>query len=97
MFVLKKNSALLPPVHLGQNLDLTITEETPLEATNLDYDLNGDGKINSADYALLSSCLGKSPNTSLAEGKSCNKTDINKDGSINQQDMDLMTQKFSGQ
>lgn len=97
MFVLKKNSAPLPPIHLGQNVDLTIPEETPEpQITNLDYDLNGDGKINSADYALLSSCLGKSPNTTLT-GKSCTKTDINKDNSINQQDMDLMTQKFSGQ
>lgn len=38
----------LPPVQLGQNLDFT----NPSTQTLNKYDLNGDGVVNAADYAL---------------------------------------------
>lgn len=96
-FKLKANSAPLPPIKVGQNIDLTTIEETPLPVTTSDleqYDLNGDGKLNAADYAILTSCLGKRLNTILIEGKSCAKADINRDGVINQKDIDLIPQKL---
>ncbi|MDD5415514.1 MAG: dockerin type I domain-containing protein [Candidatus Daviesbacteria bacterium] len=97
LFKLQTNSSSLPPVKLGQDLDLTILTETPLPSAIKDldkYDLNSDGKINSTDYAILSSCFGKQPNTALPGNRSCAKTDINTDGVINQKDLDLMSQKL---
>lgn len=90
LFNLKANSAPLPPIKLGQNIDLTNAEETPPPSpTTLDldqYDLNGDGKINAADNAIILQNFGK---------KSKNlKADLNKDGTVNQEDLDLMAQKL---
>lgn len=98
LFRLKTNSAPLPAIKLGQDLDLTVPVETPVPSPtvkDLDkYDLNSDGKINAADYAIVSSCFGKRLNSSLPGGQSCTKTDINSDGVINQKDMDLVSQKL---
>ncbi len=90
IFKLKDNSTPLPPVKLGQNVDLTTAEETPLPkvtANDLDkYDLNSDGKINAADNAIILQNFGKNPKDK--------KADINRDGVVNQKDLDLMTQKL---
>lgn len=97
-FRLQANSSPLPVIKLGQDIDLTVPQETPVPSPtvkDLDkYDLNSDEKINSADYAILSSCFGKRPNTSLPGGRSCAKADINGDGVIDKKDMDLMSQKL---
>ncbi|MDO8577022.1 MAG: dockerin type I domain-containing protein [Candidatus Daviesbacteria bacterium] len=97
---LKANSTLLPPIKLGQNIDLTIPEEilqSP-SASSLDqYDLNSDEKINSTDYAILSACLGKRPNAMLASGQSCTKADIDGNGVVDQKDLSLMSQKLKNQ
>lgn len=99
LFNLKTSANLLPPIKIGQNIDLTVPEEATPEAssnnTNIsDYDLNNDGKVNSTDYGLFSSCFGKKPNTSLSKGVTCTKADINGDGKIDQKDLDLMSQKL---
>lgn len=96
LFNLKSNSTPLPPVKLGQNIDLTTPEETPQPVVNdlEKYDLNNDGKINTTDYSLASSCFGKKPAATLAGGKTCAKADINGDGKIDQKDLDLMSQKL---
>lgn len=81
LFNVKANSTPLPPIKLGQNIDLTTPEETP------QYDLNGDGKINAADNAAILQNFGKN-------GKNI-KGDVNDDGAVNQKDLDLMAQKIT--
>ena len=97
LFKIQTNSYPLPPIKLGQDLDLTVLTETPLSLTVKDldkYDLNNDRKINSADYAILTSCFDKRPNTTLPGNRSCAKADINTDGVVNQKDLDLTSQKL---
>lgn len=97
LFKLKSDSQPLPPIKLGQNIDLTSKEETPsptsLPNTLSKYDLNSDGVINSTDYAILSSCIGKKPNAVLPGNISCAKADLNGDGVIDKKDQDLMSRR----
>lgn len=90
LFKLKASSLPLPPIKLGQNLDLTIAEDTlQSNVTTSDlqkYDLNGDGKINATDNAIILQNLGKNP-TNIA-------ADISGDGVVDQKDLDLMSQKL---
>lgn len=98
LFKLQANATPLPPVKLGQDIDLTVPQETPMPSSttnNLDkYDLNNDGKVNSADYAILVSCLGKQPHATLPGNISCLKADIDGDGVIDQKDLNLMSKKL---
>lgn len=86
---LHSNSMPLPPIKLGQNIDLTQETPQPSPTTNdLDkYDLNGDGKINAADNAIILDNFGKIPKDK--------KIDLNEDGKIDQKDLDLMAQKIN--
>lgn len=90
---LKANSAPLPPIKLGQNIDLTTPETTPPPSPGISdlntYDLNGDGIINTTDYAIIIRNQGKNPKNK--------KTDINGDGIVDQKDLDLMSQKLKDQ
>lgn len=92
LFKPKINPSPLAPIKLGQDLDLTIVAASPSSALamlNLEsYDPNADGIINAADYAIIFSC------SSARQEISCAKADINKDGKIDQKDLDLMTQKL---
>ncbi|MBI2329976.1 hypothetical protein HYU94_01150, partial [Candidatus Daviesbacteria bacterium] len=47
-------------------------------------------RVAAQDNALLSSCFGKDPATTLPGGRSCTPADINKDGSVNQADVDCL-------
>lgn len=98
LFNLKTTSVPLPPIKIGQNIDLTTADEAPEPSPvtqNPDkYDQNSDGKINAADYAIFSSCFGKKPGDVLPGDISCAKTDINQDGRIDRADLDLMSQKL---
>lgn len=47
-------------------------------------------RVDAQDNALLSSCFGKSPANTLPGGKACSPADINKDGFINQTDVDCL-------
>lgn len=90
IFKLKDNSTPLPPIKLGQNMDLTteeVTSQPNLTITDLNkYDLNSDGKINAADNAIILQNLGKNPKNI--------KADISGDGVVDQKDLDLMSQKL---
>lgn len=90
LFKLKANSLPLPPVKLGQNIDLTTPEETPLPTPTVKdlgkFDLNGDGKINAADNAIILQNFGKNPKDK--------KADLNGDGKVDQKDLDLMAQEL---
>ena len=63
VFNIKPNGVNLPPLILGQNIDLTTPEITSTPTPNPTdlsiYDLNKDGKINSADYSLAQKNNGK--------------------------------------
>lgn len=76
----------LPPITLGENLDFT-TSSYDLDK----YDLNGDGKINAADNATVLQNFG--PPT--AGGLKNKRTDLNKDGIVDQEDLDLMSKQIN--
>ena len=73
----------LPPVTLGENLDLTSLNP---KSDQIDYDLNGDGRINSADNAIILQNLGKNPKNP--------KADLNKDEVVDQKDLDLLIKQI---
>lgn len=76
----------LPPITLGDNLDLTVQIDDPTK-----YDLNGDGQINSADNAIILQ------NTGPVSSKIKNpKADINSDGVVDQKDLDILIKKIKG-
>lgn len=88
----KTSQATLPPLKLGQNIDLTTAELLPKpaspSATELNiYDINGDGRINSADNAIILSNIGKNPKNK--------KADINGDKIVDQEDLDLMAKQIN--
>lgn len=89
LITLKTNSTPLPPVSLGQNIDLTtLPEETPQPTTEElnGYDLNNDGKINAADNAIILQNFGRNPKEK--------KADLDKNGKVDQDDLDLMAEKL---
>ena len=78
----------LPPLKLGQNIDLTASPSTQELIT---YDLNEDGKINAADNAIILSNFGNLP-----AGRPKNKkADLNRDGTVDQADLDLMAKQVN--
>ncbi len=86
-FMLRADSSPLPPLKLGESVDLTIqAPSSPASPDPSRYDLNGDGIINTTDYTTLLQNLGENPKNERA--------DINGDGVVNQQDRDLMSQKL---
>ncbi|MCL4366038.1 dockerin type I domain-containing protein [Patescibacteria group bacterium] len=97
LFKLKSGLTPLPPIKLGQNIDLTTLESTPKPSPttkDLDkYDLNGDGKINSADNAVILQYLGKN-SKSGQNSATYKKADLNGDGKVDQKDLDLMAQRL---
>lgn len=77
----------LPPITLGENLDLTSQVEDPTK-----YDLNNDGGINSADNAIILQNIG--PVSSKLKNP---KADINADGVVDQKDLDILIKKIKEQ
>lgn len=88
-FKLNSSGLLLPPLKLGQNVDLTnILEEIKK------FDLNKDGLINAADHAIILQNFG--PPREASSGASKNpQADLNSDGVVNQKDLDLMAKKIN--
>lgn len=82
-FKLKSSEQELPSIHLGENSDLT---NPPSEDLNK-YDLNGDGKINAADNAIILQTFGK-------KGQNM-PGDLNKDGVVDRKDLDLMSKQIN--
>jgi len=92
LFKLSSAGQLLPPIKLGQNVDLTNPEVSPSPTPTAQelnkYDLNGDRFINANDHAIILQNFGKSPKN--------RKADLNSDGVVDQKDLDLI-QKFINQ
>lgn len=89
LFTLAAAEKNLPPIKLGADIDLTNIIPSPSPATgdlNI-YDLNNDGKINSADNAVLLQNFGKNPQNK--------KADINKDGVVDIKDLSLMAKQIN--
>lgn len=89
LFLLKNLDNSLPPIYIGENLDLTdINPPPPTALSNLErFDLNSDGQINSADNATVLKNFGKNPKDK--------KADLNSDGVVNQEDLDLMAKQIN--
>lgn len=90
----------LPVIKLGENLDLInspIASPSPSPSVPpagqdlIKYDLNGDGKINAADNALILQNFG---NPSTSSGLKNKKADLNSDGMVDKKDLDLMAAKI---
>lgn len=82
LFKLRPSSKPLPPLILGQDVDFTPSAQ---ELTN--YDLNGDGKINAADNAIILQNFGSNPKDK--------KADLNEDGRVDQEDLSLMSKHIN--
>ncbi len=89
LFKLSMAGIELPPIHLGQNIDLTTATPKPNEQSSplSKFDLNGDGKINSNDNAILLQNFGKNPKNK--------KADLNGDGIVDQKDLELMSKQIN--
>ncbi len=88
-FRLKDAENGLSSLILGEDVDLTDTFKPTPPPFNGDfdiYDLNGDKKINAADYSIVKGNQGKNPKDKEA--------DLNRDGVVDQEDLDLMTKKI---
>lgn len=68
----------LPPIQMGTNLNLA--QKVATSSANLSrFDLNGDGRVNSSDYAMVLK----------------NQVDLNEDGVVNQKDLKLMQEQIN--
>lgn len=91
-FKVRAEGVVLPPLKLGENLDLTVSQIEPMEASpsaeelNI-YDLNEDGKINAADNAIILNNFGRNPKEKRA--------DLNGDGVVDQKDLNLMSKQIN--
>lgn len=99
LFTLKMSNTL-PPLNLGQNVDLTTfvlpkptspvpdgTGASPSAQEIKRFDLNSDGKINAADNVIILQNFGKKPKDK--------KVDLNSDGKVDQKDLDLMAKQIN--
>ncbi len=86
LFGLKLSSNTLPPIHLGENIDLTIVKPAI-------FDLNGDGLVNAADNAIVLQNFGSLREAS--KNPQNNKADLNGDGVVDQKDLDLMSKQIN--
>ena len=87
LFKLRDLKNELPPIKLGDNLDLQTPSPNPTPQQNINFDLNGDGKINAADNAIILQNFGKNPKNK--------KADVNSDGVVDQTDLDLMAKQIN--
>ncbi len=85
LFSLRDSQTSLPPIALGEDLDLTV-----LAPPLVSYDLNSDGIINASDHSAIQNIIledtGKDPKN--------RKADLNNDRIVDQRDLDLMLQKL---
>lgn len=89
----------LPPISLGNNLDLTNYVASPITTISIGQnntvklDFNNDNKINSLDLAILRT---KSSSKTLPSAEDLAKFDITRDGIIDQNDVDSFSKSLTG-
>lgn len=94
--MISEDSLNLPPISIGTNLDLTnyklksITKITFSTIPSFGNDFNGDAKVNSLDLALLREAA-KSGTVNTQSN-----FDINKDGIVDQEDVDQFSKSLAG-
>lgn len=81
----------LGPIKIGEDLDLT-TVPSAQQLINI-YDLNGDGKINAVDNAILFQNFG--PLREASKNPKDKKADLNGDDVVDQKDLDLMAKQIN--
>lgn len=91
-FKLKPSSNTLPTIKLTESIDLTIStpknEQSPSPTpSSINFDLNNDGFVNTADNAVLLRNFGDNPQDKRA--------DLNNDGEVDQEDLDLMSEQIN--
>lgn len=82
LFKINAEGVELPPIKLGENLDLTTPPTSELDK----FDLNADKSINAADHSIVLRNFGKSPKEKRA--------DLNGDGVVDQEDLQQMAKKI---
>lgn len=88
LFKISNDSKPIGPLKIGQNLDLDLVTPTPTPLSDLNiYDLDGNGVVNASDYATVLNNFGRNPKNK--------KADINKDGIVNQKDLNQMSQEMT--
>ena len=89
--LLKLNTSNLElgPIKIGEDLDLTAPSTKELNI----YDLNGDCKTNAADNAIILQDFG--PLGEAGKNPKNKKADLNKDGVVDQKDLDLMAKQIN--
>lgn len=75
----------LPPITLGQDLDLSTPIASPTASVNF-FDLNKDGVANALDRSIILKNYGKNPKRTDA--------DLNNDGVVDQKDLQLFDQSI---
>ncbi len=62
-------------------------EEVTPSVSNINYDLNGDGKINASDHAIVIKSINQKPLNKLA--------DLNSDGQVDKEDVELISSQIT--
>lgn len=78
----------LPPVKIGEALDLTAIKLQPTQGLENElswFDVNNDGVVNSSDYSTIINNFGKNPKNP--------KADLNSDGVVDSKDLLLIQDK----
>lgn len=98
LFPLKPSDNTLNLIKLGDNLDLTNTDKLlkPLASptSTINFDLNEDGQVNTADNAIILKNFGKNPANKKADLAGPKGVP---DGIVDNLDLKLMSEKISGQ
>lgn len=84
-FYFPLENSLLPPVTLGKDLDLSTKTVSPTPS-NLKFDLNKDGVVNSLDLSLVQKNFGKNPKDKTA--------DFNQDGIVDKKDLEIISKSL---
>lgn len=99
LFKIKPQGTILPPIDLGQSIDLTTSEfpATPLPPSTQElnrFDLNGDKQINAVDYSEMLLNFSKNPKDEQSS-TAYKKADLNGDGAVDKKDLDLFVKQIN--
>lgn len=97
---ISEESISLPPIALGTNLDLLNYKKEPISTISFDdtiasvnYDFNNDQRVNSLDLAALREAANS---RNVVSTETIKKFDLNFDGIVNQEDINVFSRRLSG-
>lgn len=87
-FLIRRSGIQLPPINLGEDVDLTSQTKKPEEEISErdKFDLNGDKQVNAVDYSEILLNFGSNPKNSRA--------DVNGDGIVDNSDLQEMSKQL---